>query len=231
MSTQAYPLAWPSAWPRTPAHQRRRAKFGHQETGSYTNGGTWRATMRGVSVADGTKRVQRALQRMGVMLSDITISTNIELRRDGLPYSNRRVPEDPGVAVYWSLDSDKQCMAVDIYGDVGENLAAIAAAIDALRAIERHGGAQILKRAFLGMKALPASTQPVMTTTQAAERIASHAGGMPSLILDNVSEAKERTRVAVARVHPDRHDGSQTEAFLLVNEAKRVLGIHHRVKL
>ncbi len=49
----------------------------------------------------------------------------------------------------------KQVMAIDQYDRVADNLAAIAATLDAMRAIERHGGAQILERAFTGFIALP----------------------------------------------------------------------------
>jgi len=227
----AYPLQWPSAWPRTASHLRRAARFGSSVARDHGNGNAWRSFDRGVSTTEGTRRLLAELQRLGVMREDIVISTNVELRRDGLPYSSRRAPTDPGAAVYWTLDGEKQCMAVDVYKTVGENLAAIAASVDALRAIERHGGAQILKRAFLGLKALTASTQPVMTTSQAAERIVQHAGGTGAIILDNAGEAKERVRLAISRVHPDAKGGSETEAFLLVNEAKRVLSIHHGVSL
>lgn len=47
-------------------------------------------------------------------------------------------------------------MAIDQYYRVEENLAAIAATLDAMRAIERHGGAQILDRASTGFAALQA---------------------------------------------------------------------------
>ena len=49
-------------------------------------------------------------------------------------------------------------MAIDQYHKVEDNLAAIAATLEAMRAIERHGGAQILDRAFTGFTALPAPT-------------------------------------------------------------------------
>ena len=47
-------------------------------------------------------------------------------------------------------------MAVDRYDRVAGNIAAVAATISAMRAIERHGGAEILDRAFTGFVALPA---------------------------------------------------------------------------
>jgi hypothetical protein len=49
-------------------------------------------------------------------------------------------------------------MAIDTYDRVADNLAAVAATLEAMRVIERHGGATILDRAFLGFAALPAST-------------------------------------------------------------------------
>lgn len=48
-----------------------------------------------------------------------------------------------------------QCMAIDRYDKVADNLAAVAATLEAMRAIERHGGAAILDRAFTGFTALP----------------------------------------------------------------------------
>lgn len=45
-------------------------------------------------------------------------------------------------------------MAIDRYDRVADNLAAIAATLAAMRAIERHGGAEILNRAFTGFVAL-----------------------------------------------------------------------------
>jgi hypothetical protein len=94
---------------------------------------------------------------MGVADYNVIISTNVQLRLDGLPYSNAREPNDPGAAVYWGKGTvkERKCMAIDRYNRVADNLAAIAATLDAMRAIERHGGAEILERAFLGFQSLP----------------------------------------------------------------------------
>jgi len=46
-------------------------------------------------------------------------------------------------------------MAVDLYDRIADNLAAMAATLEAMRTIERHGGAIILERAFLGFQSLP----------------------------------------------------------------------------
>lgn len=168
---RAYPLQWPAGWRRTQAAHRERARFSkkvpHYRT-KYVDGvasGTERGSDRNaeLSMQDATVRVLGELQAMGMQRDDIVISTNVELRLDGLPRSNRRAPDDPGVAVYWRKfktrnggGSETRCMAVDRYDRVEDNLAAIAATLDAMRAIDRHGGATILDRAFQGFTALPA---------------------------------------------------------------------------
>lgn len=164
MSIQAHPLQWPEGWQRTVAHLRVRAKFGTSERRSYEHSpqSTY-LRKRDLTVSDGLERILSELGRMGVERDDIVISTNLSLRLDGLPRSNQSEPQDPGAAVYWverwSKGSPTRCMAIDRYERVADNLGAIAATLDAMRAIERHGGAEILNRAFTGFTALPAPGQ------------------------------------------------------------------------
>ncbi len=79
----AYPLQWPAGWKRS--GQQRNSPFGNH------------------SVARATDRILAELGRkpIGCSAHDVVISTNVELRMDGLPRSNRRPPEDSGVAVYF----------------------------------------------------------------------------------------------------------------------------------
>lgn len=136
-----YPLTWPTGWRRTESYRRDQASFSKAR--------------RQLSVYDGTQRVIHEMRRFYVPESRVIISTNVKLRLDGLPLSNQAEPHDPGVAVYWTKKGKDQVMATDRYTRVADNLAAIAATLEAMRAIERHGGAQILERAFLGFTALP----------------------------------------------------------------------------
>src|SRR5919106_4898123 len=140
----AYPLSWPAGWPR---HQTRfHSRFGH-----------WNARP---TVALGSRFVINELRRMGVPDYKIAISTNVELRLDGLPYSNRREPRDPGAAVYWTTTKGKkQVLACDKYVSAGENLYAIGKTIEATRGIERWG-AVTAEQAFAGYVALEEKTEP-----------------------------------------------------------------------
>lgn len=157
----AYPLSWPDGWKRISPLDRAYAKFERIQkeyrAPSSPGGQGWYArTRRDLTIADGLGRVLEELRRMGIDRDDVIISTNVKLRLDGLPASNKGDPADPGAAVYW-VESGKpmRCMAIDRYTRVADNLAAIAATLDAMRAIERHGGAEILNRAFTGFAALP----------------------------------------------------------------------------
>ena len=186
---EAYPLTWPQGWPRKKSYQRSRAKFS-------TSG-------RVLSVMDGIQRVLLELECLGVKRDDLVISTDIPTRLDGLPRSDRTVA-DPGVAVYWRKGKDTRCMAIDRYDRVADNLAAIAATLEAMRAIERHGGAEILDRAFTGFAALPAPEQWWQVLG-----VAENATG---------EEIDAAWRRLAARHHPDR--GGDSAQMARINTAR-----------
>lgn len=151
-----------------PAAQRQCAHFNRKErqTRTWSGGQTtsWLGARR-LTVHDGVLRILAELQRMGVDRQDVIISTNVPTRLDGMPRSGAREPDDSGAAVYWKLSNQPmRCMAIDRYTTVADNLAAIAATLDAMRAIERHGGAEILDRTFRGFAALPGDSISWRTT-------------------------------------------------------------------
>jgi hypothetical protein len=154
VTADAYPLHWPHGWKRTDPHRRREAKFGRASR-RYSDGSGY-VPGRALNVTEAVDRLCEELVRMAVDLRTVVISTNVEptLR----PRSGQRKPDDPGAAVYWkdSFNGKPRAMAIDQYTRVEDNIAALAATIEAMRAIERHGGALIVERAFEGFIALPA---------------------------------------------------------------------------
>ena len=130
-------------------------------------------------------------------------------RLDGLPRSGERKPDDPGAAVYWETrKGERRVMAIDRYTDVADNLAAIAATLEAMRAIERHGGAQILDRAFTGFVALPAPG-----ASKSWRDILEYGGG-PA----RADEIDRNYRILARDAHPDR--GGNHEAMSELNRAR-----------
>lgn len=99
--------------------------------------------------------VYRQLKLIGVGDYNVVISTNVELRRDGLPYSNAKRPNDPGAAVYFKVKGKPTVLACDKWPSVEENLWSIAMHVDALRSQERWGVGSV-EQAFAGYTALPA---------------------------------------------------------------------------
>jgi len=154
MSIPAYPLQWPEGWPRS--RGRKSGQFGKQER-KYTQTGSYNQKAD-LTMADAMKRVKYELERLGVnVANDSIVSTNLKLNLSGLPRGDQGEVGDPGVAVYFQKrNGPMRVIAIDAYYRVRDNLAAIAATLEAMRAIERHGGAQILERAFTGFAALTA---------------------------------------------------------------------------
>lgn len=195
-----FPLTWPPGWRRTERYRRRSAQFKN-------------ARAR-VSVAVALDRIAHELQLLAgsAAADNMLVSTNIPTRIDGMPRSDRAEPADPGAAVYWRVRSGRtgndtitRCMAIDIYDRAADNLAAIAATLEAMRAIERHGGATILDRAFQGFMALPAPEQwfQVLGVSAHASR----------------EEIELAHRRLAAQHHPDR-DGGDDAQMARINVAR-----------
>lgn len=133
----AFPLTWPYGKRR---HQSRRRSSAFK-----TN---YDRTIREVKVE---------VARLGG--SELLISSNLPLRRDGFPISARNPPSDPGVAVYFQRRSKPVCFACDRWPTVADNLHSIYLTINALRGIERWGSGEMMEAAFTGFVALPAPEQ------------------------------------------------------------------------
>lgn len=150
-TAERYPLSWPHGWPRTAAHKRKRALFHSSDR----NANGWREK-RDLTIYAAMRRLTDELDRLGAC--SVLVSTNVETTRDGQPRSDRRAPDDPGVAVYFKLGGQDRVLACDKWDRVPGNIAAIAGHIDAIRRQERYG-VGTLDQAFAGYAALPAPGQ------------------------------------------------------------------------
>lgn len=217
MIVSAHPLSWPTGWKR--AAYREDARFGKasKRTQSSTGAYSW-TPGRDLTIHEGLQRVLAELQRMGMSRDDVVISTNLVLRLDGMPRSDQRAPSDPGVAVYWEDGKGgHKVMAIDRYHRVADNLAAVAATLDAMRAIERHGGAMVLERAFTGFTALPVPS---------AARHWRDVLGVPGTV-QTEQTLKDHYRRAASSAHPDKTGGDSAPMVavnLAYDEAKKELG-------
>lgn len=184
----AYPLQWPMAWPRVKYQERARFDTGF-------------ATAR--------NELMRELNLLGA--TNIVISSNIELRRDGLPYSGRRQPEDTAIAVYFKLNGEDQCVPCDKWTRTEDNLQAIRKTIEALRGLERWGAKEMVNAAFRGFKALPANIIVGAGTMRSWSEVLQVNYDAD---WDVVEAAYKRL---LHKVHPDK--GGTVEAFTEVQNA------------
>jgi hypothetical protein len=182
----AYPLSWPDGW--------KRARVPRLES-RYK-----------VGFVQARHEVLRALDLMRAR--EIVVSTNVPLRRDGLPLASFSEPNDPGVAVYWT-QGQPRVIACDYWRTVRENLRAIGIALEAIRSIDRSGATQILARAFVGFTALPSSTSPPPRTWREVLGLS----GRPNRELVDAAYRRH-----AARAHPDA--GGSHEQMVEVNRAR-----------
>lgn len=179
--TEAFPLQWPVGKPRTQFPER--ARFDVSQDRAQTG-------------------IINEIRRLGGIMP--VISTNIELRRDGLPYANRRAPADKGVAVYFTLRGQQMCFACDRWDEIKDNMQAIHKTIEALRGIERWGSGDMVQQAFTGFVALPSQENPWDVL-----------GLKPGAGIDEIEAAfREKARFG----HPDK--GGSTEAMQRLNDAR-----------
>lgn len=190
-----FPLAWPSHKGRKTPYQRRSGNF--KANGSF------------ISVAKAVMRVDAELTRLNATYP--LISSNVEFRLDGLPRSDRPAPSDPGVCVYFMLKGKPYAMACDGYTNVAQNIAAIAAHLEASRAIERHGVATAAEtlQAFTALPP-PADTKPKRPWWEVL-----------GIQRDGATEEdiKAMFRSKARRAHPDQ--GGTADAMSELNEAFR----------
>jgi len=131
MTATAYPLSWPSQFPRAKLREAGRFK---------------------TTLASALKNVQDSLRLFasdsGKTLQGLVISSNVTLGENH--------PSDPGVAVWFTWDGLQVCVAVDRYSSVEGNLQAIHHIIESRRVELRHGTLALVRATFTGFISLPA---------------------------------------------------------------------------
>lgn len=186
-AVERFPLTWPPGRPRTKSYARNKPRF----------------TAR--SMFSVRRQVEDEVRLLGGR--DLIISSNVKLRQDGMPLANQRIPDDPGVAVYFKRKGKDVAIACDRWQTPEENLRAIGDAINAIRLIERRGTGEMVDAAFQGFAQLPAA----MTTYRHWTKV-----------FDLAEDARDdivsaRYRVLAMENHPDR--GGDTQIAAEINAA------------
>jgi len=152
------------------------------------------------------------LRRLGVSSWNVIVSSNLVLGQRGMPLANQAEPRDPGVAAYFKLKDKDRVLACDRWNRTADNLAAIAAHIDAIRRVDRYG-VGTLDQAFAGYSALPppgADNRPPWRKVLGLEATDGVCTG---------EQIQNAYRNLARRFHPDVEGGSHA-AMAQLNEAR-----------
>jgi hypothetical protein len=208
----AFPLEWPAGWPRTRYQDRERGSFSTRRI----RGEKSYPTHTQITLAEARTRLGDELDRLGARYP--ILSTNVELRLDGLPRSGQKEPIDPGAAVYFHLNGKPIVLACDNYQTVGANLAAIAAHIGAMRGMARWRVGRT-EQLFTGYVALPAATPAGKPWWQVL--------GFDGPVSGNaaITVVEGRYRRMIREAHPDAGGSHERAAELnaAIAEARKVL--------
>lgn len=124
----AFPLQWPSGWPRTEGPRRESARFK-------------------TDLAAALRNLNRELGLMGAKA--ILLSSNYTLGINN--------PKDPGVVAYFTWEDQPMSIPCDRWDRIQANVQAIALTVEAMRGMERWGAKHMIRAMFTGFKALPQS--------------------------------------------------------------------------
>jgi hypothetical protein len=183
MASSAYPLSWPVGGQR--AKRREAGRF---------------------RVSFGVARDSLLTELNALGAKDVILSTNVPLRHDGIPYAGLREPDDPGVAVYFTLGKRSHAMTCDRWKTVAANLQALCLTVGAMRGIARWGSMEMRDQAFAGFQALPPSSTDW--------RSVFHVRPGESVTIDMV---KSMYRARALTDHPDV--GGTNDGMARLNEA------------
>lgn len=140
-----------------------------------------------------------------------------DIRLDGLPKANARVPEHPGVIVSFDSPYGPLQYMTDEHANWQHNVRAIALGLKALRAVDRYGITKTGEQ-YTGWKALP--TGSGITTREAAAELIGRLSGVAPTDDDGWRTAY---RAAIKKAHPD--GGGDADTFQKVQDAGKLLGI------
>lgn len=186
-------LCWPAGWPRT--ERPRMAKF-------FTP--IWKAV-------DGIEFEVTKLEGQ-----DLVISCDGRRGKRGDLLSEQPSDIDPGVAVYFTVGSQRRVLPCDRWNRICDNLQAIHLSLSALRGLDRWGTNQIVDAAFEGFKALPAP-EPIEPERPWWEVLGVAESADPVVI-------EAAYRALAKRVHPDKGgDAATFRALTTAYEAARLV--------
>jgi hypothetical protein len=152
-----------------------------------------------------------------------------DIRMDGRPYADAKV-QHPGAIVTFQSEHGPLSYWTDKYEDWHANVHAISLALEALRAVGRHGVNQEDSQ-YTGYKQLPANASPdatgtgIFTEDDAARFLGEHSEVGAKFILEDRAIFELAYGKAQKKCHPDA--GGSDSLFVTLQEAAALLRKRH----
>jgi len=157
-----------------------------------------------------------------------------EIRTDGGLKAGVKL-KHPGVIITFNSEHGPLSYYSDWYDQFATNVRGIALALEALRAVDRHGvnkrGAQ-----YDGYKRLPAAGETLIgrpkieTPEEAADFVSTHANVPAELLLSNKFIWEASYKECAKKLHPDNQETGNDGLFVDLQDAAVVLKKHHGEK-
>lgn len=199
----AYPLRWPQGRPRTLGNRRQYGQF--------------KASEKRITRVQALDRLKAEVSRLGGLY--LIVSSDLVLRQDGQPHQGKAEPADPGVVAFFSLKGQPVSLPCDTFESLAQNIAALAAHIEATRRIERYGVASASEtlQAFLS---LPSPDGSKASTAKPWRDVLGLKADFPSGYDAGDAEIiiQARWRERATHAHPDT--GGSTEKMAELNSAR-----------
>lgn len=188
-------------WPGEQTSPRQRSRFGHRQNGA--------------SQSEAIGVCKTELRHLGATELVIQLALNEwDIRQDGWPRSNARVPPHPGVILSFESKHGPLSYPCDTFTRWEDNLYAIGRALEALRKVDRYGVSGSGQQ-YTGWKKIGAVSTPSAELVLAKE------------IGCTVEWVRANTRAvylaARKKAHPDA--GGTAERFHAVQQAAKALGV------
>lgn len=149
--------------------------------------------------------------------------TEDDIRLDGLPRSNAKAPQHPGIIVSFESRHGPLQYMTDEYDGWQANLRAIALGLQALRAVDRYGITKTGEQ-YTGWRQLTAGSG--ITSKDAARELIIRLAGItvgPGILADDTALTRDVYRKALKVAHPDH--GGDTDTLAAVRDAGRILEV------
>jgi hypothetical protein len=206
MGSREYPLKWPEGWPR---------QHGLHGELSGDRTGRW-------DLDRSFRRLENEIA--SIPAKSVVLSSNWGSR---VKENGPTMRADPGVAVYFVIGTDQLVMAQDAYRNGADNARSLAIAINGMRALKRHGGDMMMKRAFSGFAALPPpSAGPIERQWWEVLGIkdpADYVGLLTNSQILALAEQAYRSKAKEMHADAGGSDGAMAEVNVAIEKAREAL--------